>query len=484
MEENKIITEELDKLHQDFAKSMSDLSGLRLGDTANIQSASVDRVKNYFNDLQENRKDVADLMRSLYGKNGIVKGTVDYYQSLLTWNHSIYPLLKTGDEMSEDMEEYGEVANQLELHNVKYYAPYFLKQTLINGLSLFYEIANNKGVAYIEFPTDWGRIYAIDNNVFRWELDMSKIDEATIGLPTELQTALTQYSSGATGDENRWSDGQWYKIRDKGFAFALDQSVLNSGTSVSELSDIILDVLQLEKSKDKVEQLDALENVRILHSAVPTDKDGRPLMTAKTVKMYDSQLRRSLPKGIAGITSPMKLTNVPLSGSGNNSSYDQVKQAKAQVFLSTGTPESLFGGETTSSNIVKLAIQKDANWLYTKALPMIENYYNYKLSRVKTTSGMRWKMKFVRQSYFTNKDDVAILEKQLSMGGSRLTYLAASGMEPAEVYGTLMMEQKMLNIDSIMVPKQTSHTMSGSGATGRPTENNPTDDTIRIQDSE
>lgn len=58
-------------------------------------------------------------------------------------------------------------------------------------------------------------------------------------------------------------------------------------------------------------------------------------------------------------------------------------------------------------------------------------------------------------------------------------------MSPLEVYTKLSLEQQVLDIDSIMVPKPTSFTMTGaetagvSGA-GRPKSDNPSDDTDRI----
>lgn len=115
---------------------------------------------------------------------------------------------------------------------------------------------------------------------------------------------------------------------------------------------------------------------------------------------------------------------------------------------------------------------------------MLENYYNYELSKYKSMDGLIWKMKFVRQSNFTLKDDLQRFEKQLNLGGSRTEFLAANGMSPVEIVNTLVMEQKMIDIDSIMLPKQTSFTMSGTGEEiGRPTTDEPTDDTDRINDA-
>lgn len=484
-EKDTKVVVDLDKLQQNFAKSMADTGDFLKASTVSLANANATTINNLFRDPEANYGQIASYMDALYKKNGIVGGTIKYLQSHLTYNHSIYPTMdvKSGYEMSDDKNEYIEVASEVDMYNIKYYAPYFLKRVLKNGIAFFYKIQDSKGVAYLEFPTNWGRVYEINANVLRWELDMSQLDTAQTGLPNELQKALEQYAAGNTTDTKKWTDGKWFKIGDKGVAFALDQSVLTSGVQVSELSNIILDSVQLEKAKKNVEIMDTLEAVRLLHSEIPTDKDGKPLMSSKTAKIYDRQFKKSLPKGVAGITSPMKVTNVPLSGSGNSNSYDMVKKAQDQLFLATGTPSNLFGEDTTSSNIVKMAIQKDANWLYTTFLPLIENYYNYELSKFKTHSGMKWKIKFTRQSYYTLKEDIANSEKQLTLGGSRLDYLAATGMSPVEVYTKLMMEQRMLNIDSFMLPKSTSFTMSSSDGAGRPETDNPTDDTVRITDS-
>lgn len=469
----------------DFATSLVDTDGYLLTQIANLNQNNITTtINNLFLDPDENYDQIAPYMEALYKKNGIVGGTIRYLESHLTYNHSIYPTMnsKSGYVMNGDGEEYGEVAEEIDSYNIKFYAPYFIKKTLINGVSFFYEVKDKKGVAYIEFPTEWGRVYEINSGIYKWELDISKLDTNTTGLPSEIQTALDNYESGNTSDEKKWVDNKWYKLSDKGIAFSLDQNVLRSGAQVSELSNILLDTVTLENAKKNVEVLDTIDSVRLLHSKIPTDSNGKPLMSSKTARVYDRQFKNSLPKGIAGITSPMEISNVSLNGSGNQSSYKMIESAQKQLFLATGTPSNLFGESSTSSNIVKMSIQKDANWLYTSALPMLENYYNYKLSKFRTKSNMVWKIKFIRQSYFTMKEDVSALKDQLSMGGSRLDYLASTGMTPIEVFGKLKMEQQMLDIDSFMLPKQTSFTMSDSD-TGRPTTDEPTDDTVRISDS-
>jgi hypothetical protein len=198
-------------------------------------------------------------------------------------------------------------------------------------------------------------------------------------------------------------------------------------------------------------------------------------------------MTKRLPTGVVSITSPNNLDNVSLNGSGNSKSYDTVESALGQVFYNFGVPSALFGSDTTSSNIAKLSIQISTNYIYTYVLPALTNYYNYKLSKVKTKAKLKWSIRFFRQSNFTLKDDLAAIKDQITMGGSRTDLLTASGASPAEVYSHLLFEQQVMAIDDVMVVKATSHTVSGTddnANAGRPKTDNPTDDTDRIDGSQ
>lgn len=209
-------------------------------------------------------------------------------------------------------------------------------------------------------------------------------------------------------------------------------------------------------------------------------------MSAKAAREYDSALKRALPKGVVGVTNPMELSNVPLNGSGSTKSYEIADKAQKQLFMSTGTPASLFGSETTSSNIVKLTVKKRRLLAIHNNLAYVGVLLQLNISRIQNSRWANLSSELLRQSNFTIEDDIKVLKEAVTMGGSRLDYLASLGSEPLEIYSKLMMEQQILDIDSIMLPKQTSFTMSSSDSSngaGRPTTSNPTDDTDRINDS-
>ena len=215
------------------------------------------------------------------------------------------------------------------------------------------------------------------------------------------------------------------------------------------------------------------------------DKDGRPTIDVSEAAVWSKQLNKDLPDGIIAVVNPLELNNINLSGSGNSKAYDTVKDAQSQVFYTTGTAPGVFGADTKSGNIIKISVIKDAAYIYSKVLPVFENYYNEVLRKYKSQS-VTWKLRLLRQSFFTLEEDIKRLKDSMTTGGSRTDYLASLGMSPLEVYTKLSLEQQVLDIDSIMVPKPTSFTMTGaetaegvSGA-GRPKSDNPSDDTDRI----
>ena len=481
--------------NEQFASTLTDPKS-RFKSTSNATTDKIS-ISNYMSRPYDNSEMIAASLRLASVSDGVVNSTIRYYQSHPTYNYSLFPVLgnKIYDVSSNMKNDYIDAAYLLNQYNIYFWAPYFFRETLIDGVTYWYTIQDTDGVSYLKFPIEWCRVASIENGVYRYRLDMSKIkDEMLDELPTEIQQAYQKYKDGIQDTDQGWYDRKWYIVSDKGVAFTFDQNILvNGGTAVSPLASALMDSAALSQAKDNVDIKDKLDTIRIIHSKIPTNSEGVPTLNLKTAKLFDEQMRSRLPEGVVAVTSPSNLTNVPLKGSGNDGVYDTVGKQTEQLFYSLGTSAPLFGGATTSANIVKESVRKDANWIFTNLFPLLENYYNEQLASVKTKSKVTWNMRFIRESRFTLKDDISSYKDQLSYGGSRLDYLAACGLTPIESISKLLFEQQVLDIDSVMAVKPTSNTISAShekqpstvinpnkGQPGRPVTDNPTDDTDRL----
>lgn len=472
---------------EEFANIVADpKAGLKPTTTGATEKSN---VATYLQRPYDNAPQIAATIRDSVNKYGVLAKVIDYYQSLPTYNFAIKPILgnKVYDIDTVNMRnDYIDIAYALEQYNIKYYAPIFFRDTLIEGVTFYYKIEDSDGISFMKFPIEWCKIRGIENGVYRFMIDVTKFKQDFLTtLPEELQTAYEQYQNGNATDENSWYNNRYYFVSEKGVAFTFDSSALDyGGLAVSPFAGVLLDIMSVAQAKNNVDIKDGIDTTRILHSKIPVDNDGRILMTAKEAKVYDSAIRSRLPKGVVNVTTPTKLENVPLTNSGNTNALDTVKKSTEQLFFDVGTPAPLFGGDTTSANIVKTSIQKDANWVYTNLFPLLENYYNSEIAQVKTKGKVKWAIKFVRQTTFTLKDDVALQKDQLSYGGSRLNYLAANGFSPSEIVSQLSFEQQALGIDDLMIVKPTSNTISANEVSeqgrGRPVTDNPTDDTDRL----
>ncbi|WP_144472973.1 hypothetical protein, partial [Bacillus pumilus] len=334
-----------------------------------------------------------------------------------------------------------------------------------------------------EFPTELCRVGYIEDGVYRFQVDITKLsNETVINYPNEIQKAYSSYQNAKT---NNLIDGKWYQVSDKGVAFTLDTDILMyGGMAVPPLANVLIDAIKFENAKDGMEDVAKLDNAKIVHSKIETDSKGRPLMELPVVTEYHNALKRSLPDGSVAITNPFDTTGITLNGTGKDGKFSLLDKTSDQLFKNAGVSGQLFADDNSSSQALERSIEVDCQWLYSFLLPMYANYYNYELKKI--NKSITWKAKFLSTSYFNRDTAIKTSKDQLTFGGSRLEYLAYTGMTPLEVANMLVFEQRVLAIDEFMIAKKTSNTLGGDstdGEVGRPKEENPTDDTVRINDS-
>lgn len=483
---------------RDYASKATDIAG-GLSSSKSSVNITKAQLQNYLRNPLNNAQNISSAMINAYVTNGTMANIIDYFTNLLTYNYNIYPVLDVakGESLDGDVTQYLSIANYIDKYQLKFYAPYFVKKALLQGAAYFYEIEAKNGIVYMELPPSMCRVSSHENGVYRIMIDVTLLERAvtdTETLPKELSNAITADKN----DEKKFVDGKWYIVGKKGFAITFDNSVIeNGGVAIPKFASTLLEIADIDTAKQNVPLKDDIDTVRLIHGEIPKDREGNIQIAPDEAELWARTLSRGLPNGVAATVTPFELENIPLNGSGSSKAYETVKDAQEQIYKSTGVAGSLLGESTTSSNIIKLSIQKDAIWAYNSIIPVLTSYYNSVLSNAKTEfKHISWKIKIIEQNIFNFDDAIKMYKDSVTnIGGSRTDLLASIGMIPSEIYGKLYMEQKMLDIDDLLVIKPTAFTASGGvaggtqqsngpkGEVGRPETNNPTDDTERINDS-
>jgi hypothetical protein len=337
-------------------------------------------------------------------------------------------------------------------------------RTLLNGESYWYNISTENAEIFYEIPSKYCQAAGFDNNnLWRYWINLSLIDPNLINeLPEEIQDAYDKYNK----KKNKTNDDNFYMVSDRGFAMFCHSR--NETHDYPYFSSMFIDLTRLEADKDYFNNFIKADNIKLIHNKIPTDKDGRPLMTKDEIKDYHDSCKEHVPDNVAPITNPFETEGINLD-SAQKTSLNIVDVAKKNVQDDSGISDSMFAADTTMG--LKYSTLADAANMYP-LLSYFENYVNFKIR------DQKFKCKFLR----LNHHDKLEWNKQFatgmgSAGDNRSKYIATSQTGLYEFIMTAKME-KVLNFDSYMPIKETAFTQSGEK--GRPVTEEPTESTEKV----
>lgn len=413
------------------------------------------QVRNFLKHPYKNYKKLQEVSAYLKSVSGNYFRIIKYLSGLATLNYYIYPNAKAKlDRKDKILEEYLKAAQILEKMNIKHNFRWILERIIENGEVYLYELEDSKGIIYKEIPHHLCRISAIENGVYRYDINLNKLFEIDItSLPIEIQNAYN--------NKERYKDNEyWYTVSNKGFAF---NGIGNHSHGFPLLCFMFDDIMGLEDTKDLIEGKNKLDVIKLIHQRLPLDKDNKPVFSEDVARVYHEATKKNLPDGVAITTNPLDINPISFEKTAVKE-LDEIERAEKNIWNSAGISDLIFDNHQASGEALKRSIIADETLVYP-FLTMFENYINTKIEAT------RFSIKFVETSYFNRDDKVKAYKDLLAYGLSRTYFLALTGLEPIQIVNLLKFEQDVLNIDKYLVPKLTSHTISSSKSDiGRPTQ--------------
>jgi hypothetical protein len=430
------------------------------------------QIKRLMQNPIANYKELQQISQLLSSINGIYARIIEYFSSVLTYDHFLYPSISSSKMNNTDkmINSYEDFALYLDKMNLKYNLPIFVKSLYTKGEVFVYKLEDSKSIIYQEIPNELCRLSISREGVFGYEVNMNKFNDINIvNYPLEFQDKYTIYQklSGAKGkktivDWQNPTEPQWCQISDKGIAFP---TLTNASHSYPPLSYLFCDILDVDNVKDLKKEKDRLDNTKMIHNQVPIDKEtGLPTMDLELAKKYNESIKKNISEGVFSVTNPFD-TQVLNLQSGQQRTTNMVEEAIDLLFADAGVSDMLFSNKKASGEALKMSVKADMATLFSFILPLFSNYINYELKKI--NSVYKWKIKILEVTYFDRADQLKQFISLLPLGASRYQYMALQGLSPLEALNTLKFEQ-ISAIDNLLVPKMNSHVMSSS-TSGRPT---------------
>lgn len=392
----------------------------------------------------------------MVANNGNYNRLVEYFGTMATYDHIIYPQSLNGKVTKKNSleESYEQACQLVQQMNLKHNCRWWGKRLVEQGELYLYKIQDKTGIIYQEIPSFLCRINRTDNGNLLYEIDLAQMDLILLAtMPLEIQNIYQKYADGTY-------KYQWYNVSDNGVAFNLWGNSLPHGFPF--LSFLFDKLLAVEDFEDMNEDLTKVDNLKLIHQTIPTDpKTGDILMDEELASIYHQATKSNLPKGVTIATNPLQMDVVNLQTSGNENArgLSYVTTALNSVYNSAGVNTNIFNGETTNNILNQAGIVSDEQ-IAINILYMFQTYINSDLAKEKI-AGTTWQIKMLDSTCYNKDIKIANARANLSIGGSKMEFLGVSGYTPLEAIQVLKVEQQ-LGLNDLFNPVMTSYTMSGN----------------------
>lgn len=439
---------------------LRDLSSSSSSSSTTFSKFTKSDIIGYLKNPKTNEKNIRNASIYMYNNSSHYMRLINYYALMATWSYIIVP--SKYDLNKKDIEaykkQYLKISHIVENMNLKHELQKVAKIAFREDV--YYGVCWESSDSFFmqKINPDWCEISSIEDGVYNFAIDMSRIKENELNeYPPGITTMYNEYKrSGQKLQEVPSDISACFKVNED-FSYPLP---LFSGTMVL-LHDI-------EDYKALVKQRTEIGNYKLLNLVIPS-KDGELTMLWDDVLKYYNILNDVLPEGIGLGVSPMKMDTVDFDRNAGLADTNEVYKSEEQFWSASGTSPLLFGGgNKNSSSALKLSTKTDEEIVFA-FMEQCQRWVNRKL---KSFSGsIKFKLRFLPITYQNMSDMIKLYKEAASLGlPVKSAYYATLGMESTDIVSMCALENDILNIPENFIPLSSSYTQSSlDQESGRPT---------------
>jgi hypothetical protein len=438
-----------------------------------------EQIGNLLKDPLLSYRKLRDVSNWLYVNSPAYVNIVDYFSHLLSFDYLIYPA-EVQKNKSTVKTRFQEAAKMIRDSSVKEIYPEMLKRTFVNGSTYWYDLGDKTNTIYVEIDSRICQLAMVDDdNIWRFYIDFAYIKQDTYyEMPEEIRNAYDTWIEGGKrkDKEKRVIEGTEIEIQSNLYlvgkrGFTLTSHLEKVKNDYPLLTPMFKDFNSMDDNKGYLNDTLKAEAIKIVHLKIPTDEEGFPLLPKEVIQAYHDSAKEHLPPNVTVVTTPFEIDGVALDKSQSNQT-NLVEHSQTVISNDSGISTTVFSTETT--NGLSYSTAKDV----AKMLPYyyyFTNIANYKIK------AQKMQVKFLPHSFHQRSDQHKTYAADLPLGGSRMLWVATSGLEIYDAMKVLEFEQE-INIDELLPVKASAAQMSGDDG-GRPQkeETEKADSTVKIE---
>lgn len=395
----------------------------------------------------------------IYGASSHFRRLIQYFAGLNDCSYVVEPYRVDPKKanVKTTNNNYRKVLNMLSSMNLKTQLPKILTVCLREDIFYGTLWVTNDNITIQQLPSDYCSISAVEGNVLNVSFDFSYFDSHQEFLnyyPAEFSTKYAFYLKNRT---TRWME------LDSPTSFAIKCNSDILAYPIPPFAGILREIYDIEDYKQLKATRTALENYAMLVMGLPMDDEGRWLLDFDKAKDFWRNLDAVLPPEIGSILSPMPLNKISFEKA-NTKDTDTIAEAEQHLFTASGVQSALFNNDKASANALLLSIKADQAITYGIVKGVEDAVNRFVQSQ---SYGKNFRVNFLDISRFNRKDAGDAYLKAATYGIPTLSYYCASqGLGQAELDSMSFLETKVLGLQDMFRPVQSSSQMSSDSGKG------------------
>ncbi len=465
----------MDTNYQEFAKLRV---GSKLLDDATVDLGALKKVNRVLSDKQQiltaiDNRDYAFMREAsnfFAETSGIYGRLIRYLAYLYRYDWMLVPYVNS-NSMKEDkvLAEFSKGLNYLDNLGVKLLFGDIALKVVRNGVYYGYAIENSKKTVIQELPVEYCRSRYSVNGKALVEFNVKFFDDKFTNtaqkmnvlksFPKEFAKGYVDFKEGRL-KADPGETGAWL-VLDSAYTCKFN---LN-GSDIPVLAAVIPSLIDLDEAQELDRKKMQQELLKIVIQKMPIDKNGELIFDIDEARDLHNNAVVMLSKaiGVDVLTTFADIEVSNLSDKNSTSSKDDLQKVERSVYNEAGISQMLFA--TDGNLALEKSVANDEASMYSLLL-QFEGFLNdlLNISMNKNTKKIQLKASLLTTTIYNYKDIAKLYKEQATLGYSKLLPQIALGQSQSSILATAYFENGVLNLAELMVPLQSSNTMSGEAA--------------------
>ena len=426
-----------------------------------------------------NLDEIIALSRYFFSYNGLYRRIIIYFSTMLLYDTVVVPnFVKQKIDKNRFLKNYYKVLDFVEKMNIPQEVTKIFTTMLVKGAyyGLIYDSPDG-GIIFGDLPYNYCRTRFRSNNGNQiLEFNVSFFETYKDELEREL--ILNNFPKSIYNYYNRWKKGEektpWYLCQEhEGVAFLCS---LDNSTSSFVLPFFLATIPAISRLRDyQKADLDSVQNElsKLVINKIPLDKENELAFELPEIE----EVHRGIVKMLSDnphvdVITTFCDTDVASLGSNVDNIRNDLGAVTHLVYNEAGVSKQLFDNDSAVS--IQYSIQNDLSLVLALLKPVqrwLSYILNYKFGK---NSEYFYKINLLPISHYNRKEMSDLYLKGAQYGYSKFYAGAALGIKQSELIALTMIENEFLDLDSRMIPLQSSHTTANSVTASRASGNSQT----------